>query len=622
MHHIFSLSPVGDVGQYNNNLIIYQVTSGISFFCFSLTLHEIAAVLESYEESDSEENSLKPDEIREIIKIPPTDGGETDEDSDDENEGDLNHLTSAQLLTECDVVLVGKNKGNSNEETVNEPKLKSKKPKDKNRNWKETSKFDGDFVKEINNSDFVDHDEEFDTPVQCFDSMYNSDIIRLLVDMLNKYALQKNHILNVTEEEMKVYLAILLLTGYLTPRYIRMFWETKSDVHNELVANSIRRNRFLEIHQYLHTCDNLDLPEQDKFGKLRQYFDMLNESFGKNSVFLLTSNISIDETMVPYYGSHGSKQHIHGKPIRFGYKLWSACTPSGYLIHFIPYQGSKASQLPKQDCLGLGAAVVLNLLHELPKSIEHYSLHFDNFFTGLPLLDILSDMGHAGTGTIRENRTEKCPLPGSKLMKKRERGAMTMRTSRNIAVTQWNDNSIVTLASTSHGIEPVSKVDRIAVVDKKRTKINIPCPKAVSVYNKYMGGVDRFDENIQAQRVAFRGKKWWYPLFAFGLDAACHNAWKIHQVTGNTKMTYCEFRRSIVQGYLGTYKSPPKRCQSSGSVEQRVHKMVRRDLDGEHTREACKQSRCGECHERTRIKCKKCNVALHIHCWYNFHTKK
>ena len=26
--------------------------------------------------------------------------------------------------------------------------------------------------------------------------------------------------------------------------------------------------------------------------------------------------------MVPYFGRHGAKQYIHGKPIKFGYKLW------------------------------------------------------------------------------------------------------------------------------------------------------------------------------------------------------------------------------------------------------------------------------------------------------------
>lgn len=73
-----------------------------------MTLHEIAALLEDPADGDDEENDFRREDIQEIIKIPPTDDQETDEDSDDENGGNLNHLffTSAQLLTECEVVLV------------------------------------------------------------------------------------------------------------------------------------------------------------------------------------------------------------------------------------------------------------------------------------------------------------------------------------------------------------------------------------------------------------------------------------------------------------------------------------------------------------------------------------
>ena len=125
-----------------------------------------------------------------------------------------------------------------------------------------------------------------------------------------------------------------------------MYWEIKQDVHNQAVADAMRRNRFLEIHQYLHTCDNLHLLPNDKFAKLESYFSRLNKSFLKNFEKVFSREIAIDETMVPYYGRHSCKQHIHGKPIRFSYKLWSACTRAGYLVQFIPYQGSKAAQLP------------------------------------------------------------------------------------------------------------------------------------------------------------------------------------------------------------------------------------------------------------------------------------
>ena len=40
--------------------------------------------------------------------------------------------------------------------------------------------------------------------------------------------------------------------------------------------------------------------------------------------------LSIDESMMPYYGSHSCKMFIKGKPIRFGYKLWCLCESDGY----------------------------------------------------------------------------------------------------------------------------------------------------------------------------------------------------------------------------------------------------------------------------------------------------
>ena len=46
----------------------------------------------------------------------------------------------------------------------------------------------------------------------------------------------------------------------------------------------------------------------------------------------------------------------------------------------------------------------------------------DNYFTGLNLLDQLSAMGVGATGTIRQDRTCKAPLPQKKDMKKQERG--------------------------------------------------------------------------------------------------------------------------------------------------------------------------------------------------------
>lgn len=44
--------------------------------------------------------------------------------------------------------------------------------------------------------------------------------------------------------------------------------------------------------------------------------------------------------MILYYGKHSSKQFIKGKPIRFDFKVWAACTADGFLLHAEPYCGS------------------------------------------------------------------------------------------------------------------------------------------------------------------------------------------------------------------------------------------------------------------------------------------
>ena len=79
-----------------------------------------------------------------------------------------------------------------------------------------------------------------------------------------------------------------------------------------------------------------------------------------------TQHVSVDESMVPYFGKHGAKQYIHGKPIMFWFKLWVMGTPLRYCIKFCQYAG-KDSILQEYENIGLGlsALVVANLANFL-----------------------------------------------------------------------------------------------------------------------------------------------------------------------------------------------------------------------------------------------------------------
>lgn len=265
-----------------------------------------------------------------------------------------------------------------------------------------------------------------------------------------------------------MFVAKLLLTGYLSPTYMRMFWETQSDTYNAIVAQSMRRDRFFEISQYLHLADNSNLQANDKFSKVGDYLNLLESNFREGFNVIGTSHVSIDETMVRYYGKHSSKQHIHDKPIKFGYKLWSLATPSGYLVTFIPYEGSANAPLPLQDQFGLGGAVVLELASRLPEEFGPYNVYFDRFFSGVKLVEELAKRNIGGNGTILENRTLKCPLEESKSLSKKERGSTSFRNTEDIILTKWNDNNIVTMISNYHGLTPFTKVERIGRINNKK----------------------------------------------------------------------------------------------------------------------------------------------------------
>jgi DNA excision repair protein ERCC-6 len=93
--------------------------------------------------------------------------------------------------------------------------------------------------------------------------------------------------------------------------------------------------------------------------------------------------------MVPYFGRHGCKQYIQGKPIRFGYKFWRGATRQGYTFWFQPYQGKNPNT--KHEEYVVDASIVLQFSEAHTEAHPgHYHFVFDNFFTSIALLDKLS----------------------------------------------------------------------------------------------------------------------------------------------------------------------------------------------------------------------------------------
>ncbi|CAF4947379.1 unnamed protein product [Pieris macdunnoughi] len=214
----------------------------------------------------------------------------------------------------------------------------------------------------------------------------------------------------------------------------------------------------------------------------------------------LEEHYSVDEAMIPYYGRHGCKQHIKGKPIRYGFKAWVGATRLG-------------------------------------------------------------------------------------------------------------------IASNAVGINPKQSAKRFSQSEKRN--IVIEEPHMVSIYNKYMGGVDRSDENISHYRIGIRGKKWYMPLLTHMIVLAEHNAWQLYNIN-HGKLDHLGFRRRVTIALIESNRKNAKRGSSRPSHHE--HADSRKDQMNHLVIPQSKQTHCRQCHKKCLTRCKKCDVGVCVKCFETYHS--
>ena len=143
----------------------------------------------------------------------------------------------------------------------------------------------------------------------------------------------------------------------------------------------------------------------------------------------------------------------------------------------------------------------------------------------MKLVTTLEDKLVKATGTIRENRTEKCPLTSNYALKKQGRGKFDFKTDtkNDVLICKWNDNSVVNLCSNAAWVHPISEASRYSSSENKRVRIDQLF--LIKLCNEHMGGVDRMDQNLSKYQIAMRGKKWYLCRISYMLDVSINNTW-------------------------------------------------------------------------------------------------
>ena len=219
------------------------------------------------------------------------------------------------------------------------------------------------------------------TPTTLFEHFFDDEIILQLVKNTNKYAMQKGkHSFQTTPSEFRLFLAILFNSGYAPLPRRRLYWEPMDDVHNAAISNAMTRNHFEELMSYVHVADNENLAVGDRFAKVRPLFTVLNKKFLDS--FSRQRNISIDESMVPYYSD--VRRSIKNPTIFEGLEAMYQTfeVPQNlYAKLLMPFLSLKAKTLISRLCiqeLDDYEGVRDFLLSEFKLTPREYKLRFDN----------------------------------------------------------------------------------------------------------------------------------------------------------------------------------------------------------------------------------------------------
>ena len=143
-------------------------------------------------------------------------------------------------------------------------------------------------------------------------------------------------------DEIKTFTAIHILMDIHTLPELRHYWSSDNLLGVPAVANLITKTRFKKLTEKIHCNDNTKAVPRgeagyDRLHKLRPVIDALNSHL--KEVYIPSSVMAVDESMVPFKGRSSMKQYMLMKPVKHGYNVWCLADSLDLLASLIYIQG-------------------------------------------------------------------------------------------------------------------------------------------------------------------------------------------------------------------------------------------------------------------------------------------
>ncbi|XP_037875467.1 piggyBac transposable element-derived protein 4 isoform X4 [Bombyx mori] len=463
----------------------------------------------------------------------------------------------------------------------------------------------------------------FTKPYEAFISIWDNEIMEVIVRETNIYALQVTtamlengnlyphsritHWRDTNVNELYVYFAMVLAMGMVIKNRIDEYWNSSRDIFSTPgFSTEMSYDRFVLLSKCLHFNNNKNLNSamltgsQAKLFKIKPIIDHLNCKFSK--LYNLSQNVALDESLTMWKGWLDINQFIPNKAATVGIKTYEVCeSQTGYLWRFEVHAGQDTLALQEDDPVSGGVpALVLRLLNGL----EHkgHTIWMDNYYNSPSLARELKVRGFDCVGTLRTNR-KFVPSEFQKITKNDMIvGQVLGCTSGDVDIMVWRDRNRVALISTYHGLVTTRCGDTFK-------------PTVVQDYNANMGGVDRKDQLLAMYPIERRKTTVWYKkFFRRLLNVSVLNSYILLK---DKSLAHRNFRKALITELLAVHKKPKPTIISTKS---QVHCPAPYPFVKSGKSDRLRR-KCAVCPKRSNTYCKVCNVAMCIYtCYETYHT--
>lgn len=204
--------------------------------------------------------------------------------------------------------------------------------------------------------------------------------------------------------------------------------------------------------------------------------------------------------MIPWRGKSVFRTYNPNKIIKYGLLVRALCeSASGYILNIEIYS-AKGTPLE---------TTILNLLKP----------YFDNFYNSLKIAEKLLEKKIHLCGIIRKNRglpkdfNQKCASLKTDETEYIRKGS--------IFLFGWHDKRLVNMVSTIHNSEFLEKINRRG--------ISKSVPICISDYNKFMKGVDQFDQYLSYYSLLRKTLKWTKKVALWLINSGLINSFIIYK---------------------------------------------------------------------------------------------